>query len=369
METSNIITITRQTYSRALLLKVQLETQGIGCFLTNIDDSTQDVEIRIKEDDADAAIEIIEANLNVFGVDKEIMIKTLRSVRRILVPVDFSSLSTNAANYALKLAQTLKADIRLLHVWYSNANEPFAFNEMYSYHPDFEILALEQQTDANQRIEKICNDLKYRIKTEKIRGVNIDYDLIRGDTLEGIMSVIDDYLPGLIVMGTHGKKRPSTSFIGSTTAKLIEKSRVPMLTIPLGIDIDHFILPKNILYATNFDESDYSSLHKLIAFTRPFKVKIYCVHVHLAESLKLDEGRMMKLRNHLKEEYNEFDFECRLIESEDFVTGIQDFIHEKQIDVISMTAHKRNLISKLFQPSLTKKVLFQSEIPMLVFRA
>jgi nucleotide-binding universal stress UspA family protein len=71
----------------------------------------------------------------------------------------------------------------------------------------------------------------------------------------------------------------------------------------------------------------------------------------------------------LKEEYGEYEVECGLIESEDLLSGIQDFIHEKEIDVISLTSHKRNLLSKLIQPSITKKILFQSEIPMLVFKA
>jgi nucleotide-binding universal stress UspA family protein len=369
MENKNIITIARHTYSRALLLKVELEEQGIVCFLTNIDDPGQDVEIRINEEDAVEALEIIEANENIFGVEKEISIKTLRSVRRILVPVDFSPLSIKAASYALELARILKADIRLVNVWYSNANEPFAFNEMYSYHPDFEILAKEQQSDAQQRIEQMCNELNYRIRTEKMRGVDVDFDLIRGSAVEGILNVIDDYQPGLVVMGTHGKKRSSSSFIGSTTAQLIQNSKVPVLTIPLGLDTNHFRLPRNVMYATNFDASDFASIHRLIAFTRPFKVKIYCVHVHLTDSINLDEGRMLKLRNHLKQEYGEFDVECGLIESEDLLKGIQDFIHKKEIDVISMTSHKRNLISKLIQPSLAKKILFQSEIPMLVFKA
>jgi nucleotide-binding universal stress UspA family protein len=369
MENGNIITIARHTYSRALLLKVELEAQGIVCFLTNIDDPNQDVEIRIKESDTATALEIIESHEKLTGIEKEISIRTLRSIRRILVPVDFSPLSFKAANYALELSKTLKADIRLVNVWYSNANEPFAFNEMYSYHPDFEILAKEQQTDAQQRIEQMCNELNYRIKNEKIRGTNVDFDLIRGTAIEGILSVIDDYQPGLVVMGTHGKKRSTSSFIGSTTGQLIQNSKVPVLTIPLGLDTDHFRLPRNVMYATNFESSDFASIHKLIAFARPFNVKIYCVHVHLNDSLQLDEGRMLKLRNHLREEYNEYEVECGLIESEDLLTGIQDFIHEKEIDVISLTSHKRNLISKLIQPSLTKKILFQSEIPMLVFKA
>ncbi|NJO90574.1 MAG: universal stress protein [Chloroflexia bacterium] len=48
---------------------------------------------------------------------------------------------------------------------------------------------------------------------------------------------------------------------------------------------------------------------------------------------------------------------------------LQDFINERSIDIIAMTTHKRNFISRLFYPSMTKKMLFQTDTPMLVFHA
>jgi len=47
--------------------------------------------------------------------------------------------------------------------------------------------------------------------------------------------------------------------------------------------------------------------------------------------------------------------------------GIENYIIDKKIDVIAITSRKRNIITSLFRPSLTKELLFRLEIPMLIF--
>jgi nucleotide-binding universal stress UspA family protein len=367
MDSDSILTIANHTYSRALLLKGRLEMEGIDCFLTNVG-GIQGVDVRIREVDAERAYPILREIQKATGVKKAITVKTLRSVRRILVPIDFSQLSINAAHYALSLAQTLKADIRLLHVWFSNAGEPFALNEVYAYQVNFEGILQEQEQEARKRCEELAQALKQRIKAEKIKGVDIDFDLIRGSTVDSILLVAEEYKPGMLVMGTRGRNRESRSLMGSTTARIIENSPVPVMAVPADYRATHFDRPNNILYATNFDVSDFSALHRLIAFVRPFNVKIYCVHVNLKDSLTLDAMRMKQMREHFNKEYGEYDIECGLIESDDLLQGIQDFIHAKKIDVIAIGARKRNLLSQLLRPSMTRKILFQTEIPLFVFR-
>ncbi len=367
MDKDNIITIASHTYSRALLLKGRLEMEGIDCFLTNIG-SLQGVEVRIKEADAERAYPILREMQKAVGGKKAVTVKTLRSVRRILVPIDFSDLSINAAHYALNLARYLKADIRLLHVWFSNAGEPFALNEVYAYQVNFEGILQEQEQQARKQCEELAADLKKRIREEKIRGVDIDFDLIRGGTVDSILLISDEYQPGLIVMGTRGRNRESKSLFGSTTARLIENSSVPVMAVPGDYNAKNFTRPNSILYATNFDVTDFSALHRLIAFVRPFGIKIYCVHVNLKDSFTIDSLRMKQMREHFNKEYGEFDIECGIIESDDFLQGIEDFIHEKKVDVIAIGSRKRNLLSQLFKPSLTRRILFQTEIPLFVFR-
>lgn len=362
------ITIRNVSYSRALLLKMRLELEGIQCFLTNLHEPDTGVDIQLAIKDSEKAYLLLDDMRKAAGVEKEYLVKSLKSVRRILVPVDFSHMSIQAAHYALELARTLKADIRLLNVWFNSANESFVINEMFAFQTNLESIMREMEADAQSKLEELADELKQRIRNERIRGVDVDFDLVRGDAVDAILDITDAYKPGLLVMGTRGKNRTGIGLIGSTTARVIEKSKVPVLTVPSGYDINNFIAPKNVAYITNFDDNDFLALHRLITFVRPFDVKIYCVHSNPDVSYVLDKVKMKKMREYFNDHYSGCNIECGLIENSDSLEGIETFIDEKKIDVIALISRRRNLITQLFKPSLTRKLLFQSDIPILVFR-
>ena len=50
-------------------------------------------------------------------------------------------------------------------------------------------------------------------------------------------------------------------------------------------------------------------------------------------------------------------------------TGMDDYIYDKKINLVALTSVKRSLIYKLFNPSLSKKMLYQSNVPVLLFQA
>jgi len=98
-----------------------------------------------------------------------------------------------------------------------------------------------------------------------------------------------------------------------------------------------------------------------------FDVKIFCVHI--GEEDVWDKANIVRLKKHFNKEYHGFAVECLLLQNTDVIQGLQDFIHEKGIDLIAMTTHKRNFITKFLNPSLTRKMLFHSNTPILVFHS
>lgn len=356
------------SYSRALLLKMRLEMEGVQCYITHIHQPEIGVDLNIPEADASKAYQLLDELMHAAGSEKEAVVKKMLGLRRILVPVDFSELSIKAAHYALELARTLKAEVMLLNVWFNSANQGFVFNEMFAFQLNVEELLREQEQEAQAQIEDLATELRKRVRDEKMRGVKVDYDLVRGGPVESILAYVQDYQPGTLVMGTHGKRREGLALLGSTTARVIEKCPVPVLAVPWGYDTANFSRPRHVAYLTRFDENDMQAIHRLVAFVRPFHVKVYCVHLHPEDSLKLDSLRMKKLKDHFAEAITDVEIECGLIETEDAVEGLLDFVREKQIDVLALISRKRNIIEQLLKPSLTRKLLVGSDIPLLIFR-
>ena len=125
----------------------------------------------------------------------------------------------------------------------------------------------------------------------------------------------------------------------------------------------------SILYATDFDDSDFKALRKLMTLIRPFNMKIYCIHIASDTSNTFDRIKMESLKDHLMKEYGDYNVLCDLIEHDDVLEGLEDYIDEKDIDMIALTTHKRGVFEKLFNPSLAKKMLFHTNIPLLVFHS
>lgn len=367
MKEPEFITIGSYTYSRALLIKVRLETAGIPCLLGEGGGAANEVVLRINESDLGEARQIIDEMAEASGSDKEATIKLLRSVRRILVPVDFSEESEKAARYALMLASYMKADIRLMHAWFPVPAEHFAWGEMYAMQSDIEAQMRAAEAEATKQLGFMQERLKLQIKQQKIRGVDVDYDLLRGNPSDAISAVAHHYKPGLIVMGTKGRNRIQRSFFGSTTQRAISKGKIPVLAIPPNYAEKVLDKTQRLLYVTNFDHTDYDSLSRLMAFVRPFNTKIYCLHINKQGSNIVDETRMRNMRRYFNEQYQRFDIECGLLQSEDTLEGIETFIETNTIDVLAITARKQNILEQLFDPGLSRKLLFRSSIPLLIF--
>ena len=121
-----------------------------------------------------------------------------------------------------------------------------------------------------------------------------------------------------------------------------------------------------ILYATDFNEKDNKSLERLLKVVEPFDKQLTCIHIDTAHNPTKAE-RIVELNTQLKKEYAGHDIQCRLIEDEDVYHGIKDFASQNKINLLSFTVHKRGIFEKLFKPNLFKRILQESNLPILLF--
>ena len=372
METK-IITIATFPYSRAQLIKGRLEAEGIECFLSHINlvqpDIAAGVELKINKTDAPEAILIIEEVKEDYGVKKKVTIEKLKSVRRILVPVDFSDYSINACNYALKMAQKLHAEIKLLYAYFDPLISPDPYGEPFSPLMELDQLSNNLEEEAKLQIEDLVSKLRSHLRKEKKGRVKISYNIEKGSPDNIILKTCKSYNPGIIIMGTRGKGNKNRGVIGSVTKKIIEKAKIPVLSIPQKAIFMGFNFTRNVLYASNFEDSDLIAIRKLISFVRPFEMKIYCVHISSPSDYEIDKIKMDNLKNQFVDDLKNYKVVCDIIENKDIFEGIEEYIDKKDIDLLALTTHKRGMFEKLFDPGITAKMLFHTNIPLLVFHS
>lgn len=359
------------TEMRAYMLSAMLERHGIESIMVHADkvgSNPGSVDIMVDEKDFLEASAILDDFKSAYGENKQKAVDYMRLARRILVPVDYSLHAENAAFYAINIAAAMKSDVMLLNVYLDPNLNPFSHLETFTFATNLEQITNEVEEQTEKWLKSLAEKLKEEIKERNIKGVSVFYDLAKDNVISGIVEYVRLYDPGLVVMGTRGNKKEGMWTFGSTTAKTIEKLKIPIIAVPKGFAASKQVAPKRIVYVTSLDENDFWSLSRLATFAKPFNALVYCLHI--AETIsKQEEAGMRKMRKFITEDLGIENLECGLLECLDLQLCLEDFVQERAIDVIAMTTHHRNLFTKLYHPSLTRKVLFHTNIPLLVFHA
>ncbi len=146
------------------------------------------------------------------------------SVKRILVPVDFSPGSKAALNYAGFLAEKFEGEVAALHIW---APPRFVVREAKIDIPGRPSLTLEEYArgEAAREMEIFIEDIS---ETTNVRPQG---HLVCGDPLDEILVFASNERQDLIIMGTHGRTGLSHFFLGSVAESVVRHAECPVITI------------------------------------------------------------------------------------------------------------------------------------------
>ena len=140
------------------------------------------------------------------------------SIRRLLVPVDFSDYSLEALEYAARLAKQWGAALTLLHVM-----------EPVSYGLDFTLALGGEDAQATRTgLEARLADLATPLLAQ---GLAVDRHLRGGTPIDSILGWTSRQPCDLIVMGTHGRRGLSHLASGSVAEAVLRRAPCPVLTV------------------------------------------------------------------------------------------------------------------------------------------
>lgn len=141
------------------------------------------------------------------------------TIRRILVPTDFSQPADEALDYAFDLAQAVGATVSLAHV----LDEPFE-GTIYSEH--YAPMSAEVR-------EALLADIRRRLADRAARGGRSDVtsSILTGPTAPAIVDNARHQKIDLIVMGTHGSHETAHLLMGSVAERVLRTAACPVLTV------------------------------------------------------------------------------------------------------------------------------------------
>lgn len=296
--------------------------------------------------------------------------ESLIKIEKLLVPVDYSKHSVQACRYALKLAVLADASVKIFHAFYSPAYDLIELTGNRSTQEKLrEEVTQKLLASEKEKMQGFIDSLSKYQEYQKIPGGKIETVIIPGLAKDEILNMTSKFMPHLVVMGTRGKDAKENSILGSITEFAIKKLKCPVLAVPVDYTFIGKSNMKNIAYLTDFDESDFLSIKKLMGFTNLLGLTIHCLHIG-GKADKWEKLKMEGLRDYFIKSYDTTKVVCNILSPDkNTLQAIDNYVKEKKINILSLTTRRRNLIEKVFKPSLTKRLFYHSNIPLLVFHS
>jgi nucleotide-binding universal stress UspA family protein len=149
------------------------------------------------------------------------------TIQRVLVAVDDSPAALRAARFATDLAAGWHAHLRLVAVAADHALGSLLDTTV-------------PEGRAAERVERAGHALlQHLAHAARVEGIEVDSVLLGGEPFRQILEQAHAWNADLIVMGRSDRHGPSSPYLGSVTAHVLEFADCPVLVIPRTPSPDH----------------------------------------------------------------------------------------------------------------------------------
>lgn len=274
-------------------------------------------------------------------------------MKKILVALDLESPCHNQLVYSLKWADAWQAELHLLYVY----QIPVVSADSFVYVPDAETLE-KLKTSYIIQLQEMANHAIHETKINCAITIECCY----GQTGEQILQYAANNQCDSILMGIQNKNFLSERVLGSTTTYLFRKSQVPVLAIHPE---SHFVQLKNILLAYDRKPFSRKDVFKIVAeMCTLFGAHVHVVSIEeelvefplLAETIQAD---------HLDPMPPVHQTSYQILQNDSIINGLKEYCAHHDIDLITMIPRKHQLLERIISESMSKKIAFHAEIPVL----
>lgn len=275
---------------------------------------------------------------------------------RILIPLDGSALAESVLIQARRLLSPNDGELLLLRV--------------VTLPPSNEADAGEPLDHLWARATEHLQNVSGRLSSE---GLRVRTRVVEGFPANQILEVAKKEKATLIAMSTHGRTGISRWVFGSVTEKVLRASPIPVLAIPSFLGVGGDAVPRRaeelpfrkILAPIAAEEMSLEVLPPLAEFARRFGSTVRLLHVCDGPECAVPTHEMRVAFERLRAEGVPAE---PLLQQGDAAVRILQTCREEGADLIAMTTHGRSGVSRWLMGSVAEKVLWASNVPLLVVR-
>ena len=267
-------------------------------------------------------------------------------IKTILFPTDFSERAHKALKQAIRFSKAGGNHLMIYHAYHRPSKDEKKYHSLEEKEKDIE-RQFEALKKANPALEEIDHSFRKElgISTEKVIDIAASEDI------------------DMIIMATKGANGFGELW-GSKTAAIVKKVDLPVMVIPDNTTLDNV---NTMALAYDYKRDiERGTLDVLVQTAEVLSADVDVVSINIVERTMSED--MMKIKKQVKSELESIPQSFSYFHNDDVEDGIMDYCHKKDIGMIGVIPHSYNFLAELFHDSLTQKMVFHSDIPLLVIK-
>ena len=282
-------------------------------------------------------------------------------MKTLAILIDKIDISKELIRFAALLGKDINAKVDVFYL-----HDPKVYgthSHMGASVVTVELYQSQLQNIANEVKEKVAGFIK-EIKAEHPDIPSFEYKSEMGVPSDVIKEKVDSNTFDMVMLQGRDEKGFWTQ--NSLIMDVVRNANCPVYIIHPDARYQPF---KKIIYATNYNEEDISTLKRLIELANPFDPEILALHI------SNDDEFERKLKNEgfavmLSEKAGYDKVSVKMIENEEGKDAAESLVNEAEnskADLIVVLKENRNFFERLFKSSFTAKLIERTQLPILVF--
>lgn len=274
-------------------------------------------------------------------------------IKSILIPTDFSDLSINALQVAVKMAQRHEAKLLIVHV----------------VHTYYMIDRGGKQVIGSETVQENINNAKIKLDELQISlhekfNITIETKISTESLLDTINDLVAIEQVDLVVMGTSGRQNIKQLILGSNSYNILLNANCSVLLIPESFKKTSF---KKILFPVrvNHELDQKADLSILLANKNNGGINLLGVgHLDKMEEVKKD---YIAMKRNLQLKFAEYESEFQL--SHDNAEVIIRAAIDKESEIIILADEDEDSWKSFMADNFFKKMINGTNIPLLIVKS
>ena len=269
-------------------------------------------------------------------------------MKKVIVPMDFTEVSLNAFDYAIKCFDN--AEFEIVHVTKSMVE----LNEPLNEDSDKDRLEVLKDHLAELMYSEFGRDTFKRIKA----SITILY----GDTVAQIKKQVEKGPYDAMVLGTRDKYDFFDRWVGTISLGLVKTLSLPIFLVPRYAS---YKKPKRIVVASDFAPEHQKVVQVIKKWNERFNAFIKFLHINPKEGKDHIRGTEKIVKQLFTNSDPTFGFELAVIEDRNISQSILGSAYNFKADLLIVVPENQSFIHSLLFRSLSKDLILQSAIPVL----